>query len=132
MDEAQLIETAHDAHANAYVPYSEYPVGAALETASGAVFEGFNVEIVNYSNSFHAEEVALMGAIREGHTDFDRIAVVSAEHDGITPCGMCRQTLAEFCAADFVVYTDHGDSTREYALGELLPEPMSGDRLGEE
>ena len=129
MDEAQLIETAHDAHANAYVPYSEYPVGAALETASGAVFEGFNVEIVNYSNSFHAEEVALMGAIREGHTDFDRIAVVSAEHDGITPCGMCRQTLAEFCDDAFEVITEEDGDRRHYTLGELLPDAMKPGTL---
>ncbi|MFB6128885.1 MAG: cytidine deaminase [Halorhabdus sp.] len=129
MEPEALIETAHDARKEAYVPYSEYPVGAALETASGEVYRGFNVEIVNYSNSFHAEEVAIMGAIRDGHTDFERVAVVSGEHDGVTPCGMCRQTFAEFCADSFDIYTeDHGE-IKEYTLGGLLPDAMKPGNL---
>ena len=128
----ELVEAARDALENAYAPYSNYTVGAAIRTADGTVYTGCNIENSNYSNSLHAEEVALSEAVKRGHREFGAIAVTSGDRDGVTPCGMCRQTLAEFCDEDFVVYTDHGDSSREYALGELLPEPMSGDRLGEE
>ncbi|MEF8826465.1 MAG: cytidine deaminase [Halapricum sp.] len=129
MEDQQLIEAAHEARENAYVPYSEYPVGAALETASGDVYRGFNVEIVNYSNSFHAEEVALMGAIRDGHTDFKRVAVVSGEHDGVTPCGMCRQTFAEFCDDTFEILTEENGEITGSTLGELLPDAMKPGNL---
>ena len=129
MDDQQLIDIAHEARTDAYVPYSEYPVGAALLTASGEVFEGFNVEIVNYSNSFHAEEVAFMGAIREGYSDFEKLAVVSAERDGVTPCGMCRQTIGEFCEDSFVIVTDDDGDLQRYTLGELLPSAMKPGTL---
>jgi len=129
MEPEALIEEAHEARKNAYVPYSEYPVGAALETADGDVYRGFNVEIVNYSNSFHAEELAVMGAIRDGHTDFERVAVVSAEHDGVTPCGMCRQTFAEFCDDAFQIFTEDDGELAHYTLGELLPDAMKPGNL---
>lgn len=124
-----LVEAARDALENAHAPYSKFFVGAAIRTADGSVFTGCNIENSNYSNSLHAEEVALSAAIKRGYRDFEAIAVTSGERDGVTPCGLCRQTLAEFCDGEFVVYTDHGDTTREYTLAELLPEPMSGDRL---
>lgn len=129
MDDQQLIDEAHEARTDAYVPYSEYPVGAALLTASGEVFEGFNVEVVNYSNSFHAEETAFLSAIREGHSDFEKLAVVSAERDGVTPCGMCRQTIAEFCDDSFVIVTDDDGDLQRYTLGELLPSAMKPGTL---
>ncbi|WP_136689798.1 cytidine deaminase [Halorhabdus amylolytica] len=129
MEPEELIEVAHEARKEAYVPYSEYPVGAALETADGEVYRGFNVEIVNYSNSFHAEELAVTGAIRDGHTDFERVAVVSAEHDGVTPCGMCRQTFAEFCDDSFEIITEDDGEIQRYTLGELLPAAMKPGNL---
>ena len=124
MDERALLDAATDALEDAYVPYSEYPVGAALETTAGEVYRGFNVEVVNYSNSLHAEEVALTGALRAGETDFERVAVVSAEHDGLTPCGMCRQTLAEFCQESLPIVTEADGEISRYTLGELLPAAM--------
>ncbi|MEF8758022.1 MAG: cytidine deaminase [Halobacteriales archaeon] len=124
-----LIEAAREALENAHAPYSEYYVGAAIRTADGSVFTGCNIENSNYSNSLHAEAVALGEAVKRGHREFEAIAVSSAARDGVTPCGMCRQTLAEFCNQDFVVYTDRGDAVHEHTLGELLPEPMSADRL---
>lgn len=131
MEPEQLIETAHEARKEAYVPYSEYPVGVALETDGGEIYRGFNVEIVNYSNTFHAEELAIIGAIRDGHTDFERIGVVSAEHDGVTPCGMCRQTLAEFCDDAFEIFTEDDGEIHHYTLGELLPAAMKPGNLSE-
>ena len=125
MDDAELVERAREAFAGAYVPYSEYPVGAALETADGTVFVGCNIENANYSNSLHAEEVAVGEAVKSGHREFTRLAVASAARDGVTPCGMCRQTLAEFADADLRVLCAVEDGVAEYALGELIPNTIS-------
>ena len=125
-----LVERAREALDNAYVPYSEYTVGAALETADGSVYVGCNIENANYSNSLHAEEVAIAEAVKNGHTEFDRIAVTSGARDGVTPCGMCRQTLAEFGDENLEVVCDLGDGdVAEYTLGDLLPNTISLDTL---
>jgi cytidine deaminase len=125
-----LVERARDALGDAYVPYSEYRVGAALRTADGTVYTGCNIENANYSNSLHAEEVAIASAVRDGHREFDRIAVSSGARDGVTPCGMCRQTLAEFASADLEVVCDEGGTERTaYTLGELLPNTISLETL---
>ncbi|MFC6732815.1 MULTISPECIES: cytidine deaminase [unclassified Haladaptatus] len=124
-----LIEAARDIQAAAHVPYSDYRVGAALETADGIVFTGCNLENANYSNSLHAEEVAIAEAVKNGHREFARIAVSSGRRDGVTPCGMCRQTLSEFCDKDLVVLCDEGDSVTEYTLGELLPNTITEGHL---
>jgi cytidine deaminase len=121
-----LVERARTVLSEAYVPYSEYRVGAALETADGSVYVGCNIENANYSNSLHAEEVAVAAAIRDGYREFVRIAVSSGARDGVTPCGMCRQTLAEFAGEDFEVVCDQGgEETTTYTLGELLPDTIS-------
>jgi len=120
-----LIDRARDALAAAHVPYSEYRVGAALRTADGSVFVGCNIENANYSNSLHAEEVAVAEAVKTGHQEFTRLAVTSAARDGVTPCGMCRQTLAEFADADLEIVCDLGDTVESYTLGELLPKAIS-------
>ena len=124
-----LIDRARDALTAAHVPYSEYRVGAALRTADGSVFVGCNIENANYSNSLHAEEVAVAEAIKTGHPDFERLAVTSAARDGVTPCGMCRQTLAEFADADLEIVCDLGDAVETYTLGELLPNTISESTL---
>jgi cytidine deaminase len=129
MDDSDLVARARAAFDDAYVPYSEYPVGAALETADGSVFVGCNIENANYSNSLHAEEVAVAEAVKNGHDAFARIAVASAARDGVTPCGMCRQTLAEFADADLRVLCDEGDAVAEYALGDLIPNTISLETL---
>ncbi|WP_253737309.1 cytidine deaminase [Halohasta salina] len=125
----RLIDRAREALAAAHVPYSEYPVGAALRTADGSVFVGCNIENANYSNSLHAEEVAVAEAVKTGHTAFERLAVASAARDGVTPCGMCRQTLAEFAGDDLEIVCDRGDAVDTYTLGELLPTTISGETL---
>ena len=127
MDE--LIEAAREALDEAYVPYSDYRVGAALRTDDGTVYTGCNIENANYSNSLHAEEVAIGSAVRDGHTSFDRLVVTSDRRDGVTPCGMCRQTLAEFCGESFPVVCDESDGTTEYELGDLLPNTITQDML---
>ena len=127
MDE--LLQRAHDALDDAYIPYSEYPVGAALRVADGTVYTGCNIENANYSNSLHAEEAAIGKAVSDGHQEFEKLAVASEAQDGLTPCGMCRQTLAEFCEDTFEILTDAGESTPIYRLGELLPDTISADQL---
>ncbi|WP_267640068.1 cytidine deaminase [Haloarchaeobius amylolyticus] len=129
MDDDALIGAARDMLEQAYAPYSEYTVGAAIETADGTVYTGCNIENANYSNSLHAEEVAISHAIKEGHTEFTKLAVASGKRDGVTPCGMCRQTLAEFCDDDFVVLCDAEDGYAAYELGELLPDTITAEMV---
>jgi len=126
----ELVAAAREIQSQAHAPYSGYRVGAALETADGTVFVGCNIENANYSNSLHAEEVAIAEAITTGHREFKRLAVSSSRRDGVTPCGMCRQTLSEFCDDAFVVLCDNGDEpVSEYTLGELLPAAIDEETL---
>lgn len=125
----ELLEAARSVQSQAYVPYSEYRVGAGLRGVDGRIYTGCNIENVNFSNSLHAEEAAIATAVTAGCREFAAIAVSSDRRDGVTPCGMCRQTLAEFCGDEFPVFCDHGESTSKYTLGELLPATMSGEML---
>ncbi|WP_123534633.1 cytidine deaminase [Halosimplex salinum] len=129
---SELLDQAREAVDAAYAPYSDYQVGAALRTADGSVYTGCNIENANYSNSLHAEEVALGAAVRDGHREFDRIAVSSAAADGVTPCGMCRQSLAEFCEESFVVVREGADGPVESTLGELLPDTITREMVQDE
>lgn len=131
MDEKSndLLQEAREAYESAYAPYSEYPVGAALETTAGTVYTGCNIENANYSNSLHAEEVALGKALSEGNREFNRLAVASAARDGVTPCGMCRQTLAEFCGEEFEILCDSAEGAKRYTLDELIPETITAAHL---
>lgn len=124
-----LIASARDALEYAHTPYSEYPVGAALETSDGTAFTGCNIENANYSNTVHAEELALSKAVEAGHRSFERIAVSSERRDGVTPCGLCRQSLSEFCGPDFRILCDGADETTTYTLGELLPNTITRQHL---
>jgi len=125
-----LIVAARGVLDDAHVPYSEYRVGAAVRTADGTVYTGCNIEVANYSNSLHAEEVAVAEAVKNGHREFDRLAVTSAARDGVTPCGMCRQTLTEFADDDLPIICDEDDGEMsEYTLGELLPNTISEGTL---
>ncbi|MFQ3319599.1 MAG: cytidine deaminase [Natronomonas sp.] len=129
MDEEALLTTARDAVGDSYAPYSEYQVGAALETNDGTVFTGCNVENANFSNSIHAEELALSKAVEAGHRSFERIAVSSDRRDGVTPCGMCRQSLAEFCDDDLRIICEGDGEPSVYTLGELIPNTISMEQL---
>ena len=129
MDESELLAAARAAFEEAYVPYSEYPVGAALRASDGTVYTGCNIENANYSNSLHAEEVALGKAVSDGTNSFEVLAVASAAEDGVTPCGMCRQSLAEFCDDGFQIVCDAPDGPSRYTLGELIPETITAAHL---
>ena len=129
MDELELLETAREAVDRSYAPYSEYYVGAALATTDGTVYTGCNVENANYSNSVHAEELALSKAVEDGHREFEAVAVSSDRRDGVTPCGMCRQSLSEFCGEAFRVVCEGDDGPVTYTLGELLPNTITMEHL---
>jgi cytidine deaminase len=129
MDDVDLLERAREATERSHAPYSGYQVGAAVETADGEIFSGSNVENANYSNSIHAEELALSVAVVEGHRNFERIAVSSGPRDGVTPCGACRQSLSEFCDDEFHVICEGEDAPATYTLGELLPNTITSEHL---
>lgn len=120
----KLIETAIDARQWAYAPYSHYRVGAALLTESGKVYEGVNVESAAYPTSICAERVAIFKAVSEGERDFDTIVV--ATENGGTPCGACRQVMAEFSLTMRVLIVDaSGKIHMESTVEQLLPEAFT-------
>ena len=116
----KLIQTALAARKWVYAPYSNYPVGAALLTASGRTYDGVNVENAAYPTSMCAERVAVFKAVSEGELHFEAIAVVT--RDGGSPCGACRQVLSEFGLETIVLIADDkGKITFETTVDELLP-----------
>lgn len=119
-DSERLITAAIEARKWAYVPYSDYAVGAALLTASGRIYEGINVENAAYPLTICAERVAVFKAISEGERDFTAIAVVT--RNGGSPCGACRQVLAEFGLDTLVIIADEtGSVVNQSTVRELLP-----------
>lgn len=125
MSIAHLRTAADAARANAWCPYSHYPVGAALETDDGRVFAGCNVENASYPAGTCAERVALGAAIAAGARRFVRIVITSAAAAPTPPCGICRQALVEFAPAlEIVAVTPDGLTTR-WSLAELLPAPFT-------
>lgn len=117
---ADLLAAARQAQANAYAPYSNYRVGAALLASSDVIYQGANIENAAYPDSICAERVAVFKAVSEGEKDFQAIAVVT--RDGGTPCGSCRQVLAEFSLETLVlVANEAGEVLREGTVAELLP-----------
>lgn len=122
-----LVEAAQQAREKAYAPYSEFNVGAALETSSGDVFMGCNIENANYSNTLHAEEVSIANAVSSGHREFRRLAIAS--QTGAPPCGMCRQSLTEFDDGSLQIILTDGEAVREFTLRDLLPESFEGEMI---
>ena len=121
VDWPALKAAALAARARAYAPYSEYKVGAALLAAAGEVFPGCNVENATFGATCCAERTAVFSAVAAGHTSFRAIAVATAGPDAGTPCGICRQVLAEFGAdIDVLCFTPEGAEAR-YVLSDLLP-----------
>ena len=122
MTHKELTQVAYAMLERAYVPYSKFPVGAALLCADGTVFTGCNVENAAYGSTICAERTALCKAVSEGHRDdWTALAVVGRSTDYCWPCGACRQMLYEF-APDLTVLVGRGDG--EYVtlpLRELLP-----------
>jgi cytidine deaminase len=121
-----LIRAAQESQARAYAPYSNFPVGAALRTASGAIYQGVNVENASFGLTICAERVAASAAVAAGDRDFVAIAVVT--RGGVSPCGACRQFLAEFNPALRVIMVDSSSpkEVKETNLDVLLPGRFEG------
>jgi len=124
----QLVNLAIQARQWAYVPYSHYQVGAALLTASGKIYDGVNIENAAYPTTICAERVAVFKAVSEGERQFEAIAVATS--NGGTPCGSCRQVLAEFGLDTVVIIADAGGKIHhEMTVRELLPGAFTPDDL---
>ena len=130
MTDRELINRAIEATKNAYAPYSKFPVGAALECTDGTVMTGCNVENATLGCTICAERTAVTKAVSSGRRTFRRIAVYSpASSDYCTPCGICRQVLAEF-APDMEVLCVRADGRYvSYRLRQLLPAMFSKESL---
>ena len=131
MVEDRLVAAARAAQLKAYAPYSKFHVGAALETADGAIFSGCNVENASYGGTICAERTAIVSAVAAGHQKFVRIAVTSDAPDPVAPCGLCRQFLAEFGTGLEVVSAGRNGATKRWTLGELLPDAFTGEDFQE-
>ena len=121
MTKQELCQKAVDMLKMAYVPYSRFPVGAALECDDGTVYTGCNIENAGYTPTNCAERTAVFKAVSEGHRKFTRIAVAAATERFTAPCGVCRQVLQEFAPDLEVILVNRDGKTLELTLRELLP-----------
>jgi cytidine deaminase len=117
-----LVARALAARAGTYSPYSNYAVGAAVQVSDGRVFTGANVENASYGLSVCAERAAILAAVNAGAKELSAVAVATSTTPPAAPCGVCRQTMAEFAddGMPIVLVNDRGERT-ETTLGELLP-----------
>ena len=126
-----LFEYAREAGENAYVPYSNYRVGSALQSETGRVFSGCNAETANYKGTC-AEAGAIAAMVRAGDRHIADIVVVGPGDDICTPCGDCRQRIREFsdAATRIHVFTNEGRHLKTYTIDELLPDGFGPENLG--
>jgi cytidine deaminase len=118
----QLIDEAKKAREKAYVPYSKFEVGAALLTTDGKIYQGCNIENAAYSMCNCAERTALFKAYSEGDRNFQLLAVVADTDRPCSPCGACRQVIAELCPQDMKVFlTNLNGDILETTVADLLP-----------
>jgi cytidine deaminase len=128
MDDA-LLAAAREAQGRAWCPYSGFPVGAALEADDGRIFAGCNVENTSFGLTICAERGAVMAAIAGGARRFRRLVIVADAEPPVSPCGACRQVLAEF-GWELVVEGVGPAGRRRWTLRELLPDGFAFDRGG--
>ncbi|MCU0647624.1 MAG: cytidine deaminase [Gemmatimonadaceae bacterium] len=120
-----LVEAAREAMTRAYAPYSGYRVGAALETRDGTVIVGCNVENASYPAGICAERVALSAAVAQGHREFSALAICVEAGSPASPCGICRQVLAEFAPALPITSATTRGARQRWTLDALLPAPFT-------
>src|SRR5258705_10714093 len=120
----ELIAKATEARERALAPYSDFKVGAAIETRDGKIYTGCNIENASYGLSICAERIALWKALREGAKDFRHMAIISNAETLTSPCGACRQLLWEYCG-DIPIYLHSLKGLHEeHRLAELFPHPF--------
>jgi len=121
----ELIHQAKEAMKHAYVPYSQFRVGAAVLTKDGKVYTGCNIECASFGGTNCAERTALFKAISEGNRSFEAIAVVS-DNEGYTfPCGICRQVIVEFGKDTRIIVSTKEGKIETFTAAELLPHSFS-------
>lgn len=121
METVKLIEVARKAMAHAYAPYSRFPVGAALQTDSGMVYGGCNVENASLGLTMCAERTAVFKAVSEGERQFSRLALVASTPEFCAPCGACRQVLVEFAPEMEVIMVNGQGEYQAAKAKDLLP-----------
>lgn len=121
MDNIELIKLANEAKENAYAPYSNFKVGAAIITEDGKIFTGCNIENASYGGTNCAERTALFKALSEGYRKFTKIAVIADSSDYTYPCGICRQVLSEFGTDLEVIVANQKLEYKVHKLSEILP-----------
>lgn len=125
-----LFLAAREAMAKCHAPYSNFPVGAAIRTEAGRVFAGANIEVASYPEGWCAETTALGHYVMAGGGVITDIAVVASRMDRITPCGGCRQRLAEFARAETKLYLcDQTGIVETVTIGQMLPYGFEGGIL---
>lgn len=131
MDVLELIAEAYEAKKNSYAPYSNFHVGAALLTESGRIYRGCNIENAAYSPTNCAERTAFFKAVSEGERSFAAIAIVGDKDEYLTPCGVCRQVMAEFCEEETfqVISARNKTDYQVYTLKDLFPGSFSAKNL---
>ena len=129
MDYKELIEKAKEALENAHVPYSHYTVGAAVLTEDGNVYSGCNIENASYGATVCAERVAIFKAVSNGEKKMKAIALVTGAGDFPTPCGICRQVMAEFAMDDFEIIMSNDEKTEIYKMDQILPLSFTSKNL---
>ena len=125
MHSKDLVQLAKEGMQHSYAPYSGFRVGAAVLAASGKVYTGCNVENGSYGLSICAERVAVFNAISAGEKKLEAIAIISSGKERVTPCGACRQVMAEFNPQLQLILADAKGDYEEFTLPELLPEMFS-------
>lgn len=122
VSDKSLTKIANDMLEMAYVPYSKFPVGAALLTKEGKIFSGCNIENASFSLTNCAERTAIFKAVSEGIRDFEKLIVTANTTGPVSPCGACRQVIAEFCEPGMpVILTNITGDVFETTVDELLP-----------
>lgn len=129
LQKTELISAAKHVKKNAYAGYSNFRVGAALLTDAGEIFAGCNVENASYGLTICAERNAAFQAVAQGHLHFRSIAIASDDADFITPCGACRQVLAEFSPRMEIILTNRAGKKKITSLDALFPVPPDLKKL---
>lgn len=127
---SEWIAIAEDALTKAYVPYSQFPVGACLVTEDGKTYQGLNIENASYGLTNCAERTAIFKAVSEGQRKFSHLVVAGHTPNPIAPCGACRQVIAEFCGPNMpVTLVGENGVTKETTVAQLLPYAFTDEDL---
>ncbi len=129
MENKELIKLAMKARDNAYVPYSNFKVGACLLTKSGKTFVGCNVENASFGATNCAERTAIFSAVASGEREFEKIAIIGSNpNEYAYPCGICRQVMSEFGDLQVIVAKDENDY-KEFKLSKLIPSSFNKESM---